>query len=72
MRLCLPPEETQDRGNTEKWTYYNFERLTDLQNKLMLVAGKAEAGKAEAEKAEAETAEARSDQVERFVQVIMS
>ena len=52
--LSLPPEDPNDLGDKTLWQKYSHERLTDLQSKLMLVAGKAEKG---------------NEEVDRFVQV---
>ena len=54
LRLSVPPADKKLLRNKKEWTYYDHEKLTDLQSKLMLVAGKAESGNKE---------------VERFVQV---
>lgn len=50
----VPPADITLIGDQDEWTKYDHEKLTDLQSKLMLVAGKAESG---------------NKQVERFVQV---
>ena len=55
--LNLPPEDPKDVGDKILWHKYSHERLTDLQSKLMLVAGKAEKG---------------NEEVDRFVQVCKS
>ena len=54
LRLSVPPADKKLIQDKKQWTFYDHEKLTDLQSKLMLVAGKAESGNKE---------------VERFVQV---
>ena len=52
--LKVPPEKRRDINDKNKWKTYKFEKLKDLQSKLMLVAGKAAQGK---------------EQVDRFMEV---
>ena len=54
LLLKVPPEKKQDIRDATKWRTYKYEKLKDLQSKLMLVAGKAAQGK---------------EQVDRFMEV---
>ena len=54
LLLKVPPEKQKDIKDSSKWRTYKYEKLKDLQSKLMLVAGKAAQGK---------------EQVDRFMEV---